>query len=254
MQTDHLLHRRQELRNQLDLFLAQRTALEVEAAAIHTELTSPGINDEPPAGIKDSLIDQEGFPRNDIDIFAVRVKRKRLAEINYDYKQLMKQMEEITQTLFSLGPSREIIESPSTEAKVKSDGNNSASVTSSSSVTINPKELRPIAILDEVFLDSPAYQAGIRNQDQLICFGEITYTTTNYLQAIAQLVGQSVQRPISVIIRRTSASTSSSSSATANWSSNNASSTTIEEDIQVVLTPRPWGGRGLLGCHLTPIK
>ena len=64
----------------------QRFALETEAGAIHEELSSPGINGEPPAGIKDSLVDVEGFPRGDIDIYAVKSKQKRLAEINTDHK------------------------------------------------------------------------------------------------------------------------------------------------------------------------
>lgn len=41
-------------------------ALEAEAEAICSELTSLGPNGERPAGIKDSLVDSEGFPRSDI--------------------------------------------------------------------------------------------------------------------------------------------------------------------------------------------
>jgi hypothetical protein len=37
---------------------------------------------EPPAGLTDSLIDSEGYPRGDIDLFNVKNKRARLREIN----------------------------------------------------------------------------------------------------------------------------------------------------------------------------
>lgn len=74
-----------QLRKDLDSLLAQRDAFEIEADAIYSELTSPGLNGEPPAGIKDPLVDSEGFPRGDLDIYNVRRKRQRLAELNYDH-------------------------------------------------------------------------------------------------------------------------------------------------------------------------
>ena len=52
-----------------------------------------GPNGEPPAGIKESLIDAEGYPRGDVDIVNVKNKRRRLAEINTDFKVIMKQIE-----------------------------------------------------------------------------------------------------------------------------------------------------------------
>ena len=52
-----------------------------------------GPNGEPPAGIKDPLIDAEGYPRGDVDIVNVKNKRRRLAEINTDFKVIMKQIE-----------------------------------------------------------------------------------------------------------------------------------------------------------------
>ena len=45
----------------LNMLLAQREALEMEADAIGSELKSPGPNGEPPAGLKDPLVDAEGF-------------------------------------------------------------------------------------------------------------------------------------------------------------------------------------------------
>jgi Nas2 N_terminal domain len=80
-------------RERLNRLVAQRDALELEADAIASELNSPGVNNEPPAGIKTSLIDKEGFPRGDIDLFNVRAKRQRLAVINTDHKTLMSEIE-----------------------------------------------------------------------------------------------------------------------------------------------------------------
>lgn len=70
------------LKKELELLTSQRQALEIEASAIYSELTSAGPNGEPPAGIKDPIVDNEGFPRGDIDLYNVRNKRKRLNVIN----------------------------------------------------------------------------------------------------------------------------------------------------------------------------
>ena len=44
----------------LNNLISQRDVLEIEADAIGSELTSPGPNGEPPAGIKDPVVDNEG--------------------------------------------------------------------------------------------------------------------------------------------------------------------------------------------------
>ena len=59
-----------ESRKQLQQLLAQKDALELEAEAIHSELTSPGPNGEPPAGIRETLIDADGFPRGEF-VFSI---------------------------------------------------------------------------------------------------------------------------------------------------------------------------------------
>lgn len=48
----------QNLKKLFDNLFTQRELLELEAHAIHEELTSPGINGEKPAGIKRSLVDE----------------------------------------------------------------------------------------------------------------------------------------------------------------------------------------------------
>eukprot|EP01034_Spumella_vulgaris_P022185 gene22185-28295_t len=59
--------------------------------------------------------------------------------------------------------------------------------------------------------------------------GDITSFTPQYLSAIAKLVGESLNKPIELTVRRHNL------------------------DIQLTITPATWGGRGLLGCHLTPM-
>mmetsp|Transcript_18382 Transcript_18382/g.25900 ORF Transcript_18382/g.25900 Transcript_18382/m.25900 type:complete len:293 (+) Transcript_18382:94-972(+) len=72
----------------------KRKILETESQAIVAELTSPPEEGVPPMGIDTPLIDSEGYPRADIDVYRARHLRKRLAEIRTDHKLLMKRIEE----------------------------------------------------------------------------------------------------------------------------------------------------------------
>eukprot|EP01031_Cornospumella_fuschlensis_P035168 gene35168-42598_t len=209
-----------DLKHTLNTLIAQRELLEIEADAIHSELTSPGPNGEPPAGLKDPLVDAEDFPRGDIDIYNVRGKRLRLSGINYEHKELMKQIETLVHRIYELGPSEDTTSSDETGAKL-----------SMPSTIFNAPEvmlLGPIAKLDEILEGSPAAEAGIVDGDLLMKFGSITSNTADALPSIAKLVGASVSKPIAILVKRG------------------------EEVMELTLTPRTWGGRGLLGCHLSP--
>lgn len=210
------------LKDQLKSLVTQREMLEIEADAIHSELTSMGPNGELPPGLKGDLIDEEGFPRNDIDLYNVRNKRRRLAEINTDHKALMKTVEALTSRIFEIART--------TAAQVTTIATEDNSKDSTVRAANEPTTLVPIAILDVVLDRSPANLAGIRNGDFLLKFGDITATDPNALQSIARLVGNSVSRTIDLLIKRN------------------------DELIEISLIPKTWGGRGLLGCHLTPYK
>ena len=66
-----------------------RKGYEEEALAITSELNS---GDNPP-GVSSPLVDSEGFPRGDIDIYRVRSLRQRLAIIQTDHRGVMKKIE-----------------------------------------------------------------------------------------------------------------------------------------------------------------
>ena len=67
----------------------KRKTIEEEAKAITDELLSG----TKPIGINTPLVDEEGYPRSDIDIYRARDLRKRLNQLNYDHKEIMKQIE-----------------------------------------------------------------------------------------------------------------------------------------------------------------
>ncbi len=69
----------------------EKTKIESEINGIVEELTS---GDTPP-GLKGPLVDAEGFPRADLDVYRVRHQRHRFACLQTDHQQIMKQIEEI---------------------------------------------------------------------------------------------------------------------------------------------------------------
>jgi hypothetical protein len=272
----------------------------------------------PPIGIDDPLVDAEGYPRADVDVYRARTLRRRFKEIQTDHKALEKRIELGLVEISALskgngenpsavgnngsviattakddeeelklrlapkpkpkfdprtgkwvvkswdgsvagvedGESRSFndLSAPSTAALASNlvgrggttdtvtAGGNSASDESQRpqrggrGVSFLESALIPFAIIDEVSLDSPASEAGIRENDVLLRFGDVDGANHRDFRAIAELLplAASENSSISVIVRRR-ADTSGSSS-----------------EITVALRPRPWGGRGLLGCHIRP--
>lgn len=208
-------------RDRLNRLIAQREALELEADAIASELNSPGPNGEPPAGIKSPLVDNEGFPRADIDLFNIRSKRQRLAIINTDHKSLMSEIELSLQEVLTISST------VASSSSMTVEGGETATTTATAPITVSSKA---IAIIDEILDGSPASTAGMMDGDELLKFGAVvTGNTPDALNAIPSVVRDNVNQRINITVRRKGAL------------------------VAVMLVPKTWSGRGLLGCHLTPI-
>ncbi|CDI75520.1 26S Proteasome non-ATPase regulatory subunit 9, putative [Eimeria praecox] len=68
----------------------QRQQLEERMEALAGFLTSEGM-----PGLDGPLVDEEGFPRADIDVHAVRDARHQLACLKTDYRELQRRLEDI---------------------------------------------------------------------------------------------------------------------------------------------------------------
>ena len=71
---------------------AERKSIEVEAAAIVDELMAPGEGGAEPIGIETPLVDREGYPRADIDVYRARMQRKRQSHMNLNSVRLFPRM------------------------------------------------------------------------------------------------------------------------------------------------------------------
>ena len=89
---------------------------------------------------------------------------------------------------------------------------------------------RAFALIDQVFRGSPAEECGIKEGDKILEFGSLNAETiTTDFREIVSLVQNSVGRPIRVRVKRGL------------------------DFVSVDLVPHTWSGRGLLGCHLSPL-
>eukprot|EP00931_Biecheleriopsis_adriatica_P116497 TRINITY_DN92135_c0_g1_i1.p1 TRINITY_DN92135_c0_g1~~TRINITY_DN92135_c0_g1_i1.p1 ORF type:complete len:220 (-),score=52.91 TRINITY_DN92135_c0_g1_i1:26-685(-) len=203
----------------------EKQKLEAEIQGIHDYLTEDGM-----PGLKGSLVDEEGFPRADLDIYAIRKARNRYACAQTDHVEVMKKIE---QALASIHSSSKVDVPRASPAGgysgdvVMDDSTNSGSI-------IQAHLAAPFALIDEVSDGSPAQAAGLRVGDEICRFGPVNLQDTGDMnscfKAIAQLVPQSAGNAIQVQVLR--------------------GSPPVRTALELI--PRQWAGRGLLGCHMAP--
>ena len=94
----------------------------------------------------------------------------------------------------------------------------------------------PFAVIDAVSSNSPAQEAGLRVGDQVVEFGSINHTNNRNLLALGELVPEAAGKKEGIkitVLRQT-----------------DEMDDRIREFEELTLNPRPWEGRGLLGCHI----
>ncbi|KAH7293597.1 hypothetical protein KP509_28G032000 [Ceratopteris richardii] len=215
----------------------KRSELETEMNVIISRLCRPG-----GPGLEGNLLDREGFPRADIDIFQVRGDRQRLSVLRNDHKSLTEQIEKnigilhSTHTVLTL-PQKRTAEGeevhPRSIPTTDSESSRLTSQTppivpSSRTAEMHPPAGLPFAVFDEVQEGSPAKLDGIMIGDQLIKFGSVE-GGDNVLIRLAAEGHMNEGKAVPVIVLRRGV------------------------QVQLTVTPRPWSGPGLLGCHVQQI-
>lgn len=206
-------------------------------APVGQELEAPGPNGAPPAGIRTPLVDEEGFPRADIDVYNVRHKRHQLALLRTDHSAIMKQIEGL---LYEHHASTAVPKPTSTAFIPAEPKNGDASAGSGAgSQPTRPSAPVPVpvstgpadafAVIDQVAAGSPAWEGGLRVGDKVVRFGEAHAQNHRRLAALADIVRGNVGRPIDVLVERR------------------------DEFVPLQLTPNTWSGNGVLGCHFSPV-
>ncbi|KAK0402354.1 hypothetical protein QR680_016288 [Steinernema hermaphroditum] len=156
------------------------------------------------------LVDEEGFPKAEIDVYSVRHARSAIICLRNDRKELTNKIETLLHTLH--GEQRQ---QPDGEAARKS---------SSEIPIVHRTTNKPFIRITSLAPQSPAAQDGIKNGDEIIQFGPLHGDNFRKLEDVAKVVKDSFEKPIRITILR------------------------AMRPVRIELKPRLWSGQGVLGC------
>lgn len=230
----------------------QRERLEQQMEALASFLTSEGM-----PGIRGSLVDEEGFPRADIDVHAICEARHKLACLRTDYREVQRRLEELLLRVHA-----ETVESQTAYQEPDAARQLQANEVSTQQEDMPPPLLEvegpAFALVDVVHPGSPSSTAGLACGDKVVRLGSLHLPST----------------PMSTVANRDHRDDDSRNGSSERRNSMNVSGLfqllpgeverhkdqrmplVVQRGSRVLslwLTPRQWAGRGLLGCHLKPI-
>jgi 26S proteasome non-ATPase regulatory subunit 9 len=97
-------------------------------------------------------------------------------------------------------------------------------------LAVPSRSTHAFAEIDEVAENSPASASGLQVGDLMIRFAHVTSQTPNFLTAVAGALQAGEGKELTAVVLRDG------------------------EEVKLKLTPQKWEGRGLLGCHLQPLR
>uniref|UniRef100_A0A8C5P770 26S proteasome non-ATPase regulatory subunit 9 n=1 Tax=Leptobrachium leishanense TaxID=445787 RepID=A0A8C5P770_9ANUR len=173
------------------------------------------LEDQKGVGMAAPLVDREGYPRADLDIYQVRTARHNIICLQNDHKAIMKEIEEALHSLHA------------GEKEKRNKDENEAQAEA-----LQDQQTLPDAFakVDAVTPGSPASSSGLQVGDQIIAFGSVNTSNFQTMQNIASVVQHSEGNPLRVTVVRD------------------------RKAVNISLTPQQWSGKGLLGCNIIPLK
>ncbi|KAH1180252.1 hypothetical protein KIL84_009088 [Mauremys mutica] len=127
-------------------------------------------------GMHEPLVDAEGYPRADVDVYQVRAARHNIICLQNDHKALMLQVEKALHQLHA----REKEKQAKDEAEAQAEAMNQ-----------NQSLPQPFARVNAVTPGSPASISGLQVDDEIIEFGSVDTHNFQTLQNIATVVQHS---------------------------------------------------------------
>nr|XP_020458140.1 26S proteasome non-ATPase regulatory subunit 9 [Monopterus albus] len=192
----------------------KKEEIEEQIKAYYDVLEDQGV------GVAGPLVDAEGYPRADVNLYQIRTARHNISCLQNDHKAIMVEIEEALHKLHAREKAKR--EQDEAEAQEEAEALDEAM---EQQVTLPS----PFARVEAVTQGSPACAAGLRVGDEVIEFGSVNSENFQNLQNIATVVQHSEGKPLRVTVIRDGQKTPMS------------------------LTPQRWSGRGLLGCNIVPI-
>lgn len=167
-------------------FKKEAFELNDEKKKIENEITEwkSVLDGEKNIGMDGPLVDNDGYPRNDIDVHKIRIARNKIICLSNDHKALMSKLADILTKIH--------------ENQGASNGSNGQE----EPMDTNKPQLEPFAKIDLVTSGSPAHDSGLKVGDLVLAFGTQNHANFKSLADIGQLVQNSQNRPLRVQILR----------------------------------------------------
>ncbi|XP_074154233.1 26S proteasome non-ATPase regulatory subunit 9 [Sminthopsis crassicaudata] len=181
------------------------------------------LEDQKGVGMNEPLVDIEGYPRADVDVYQVRTARHNIICLQNDHKALMKQVEEALHQLHAKGKEKQARDAAEAQNEALSQGQGPSQGSSH-----NPPQ--PFAKVNSISPGSPASNSGLQVDDEIVEFGSVNAHNFQNLQNIGMVVQHSEGHPLNVTVLRRG------------------------ERLQIRLVPMRWAGKGLLGCNIIPLQ
>ncbi|XP_061672918.1 26S proteasome non-ATPase regulatory subunit 9 [Syngnathoides biaculeatus] len=171
--------------------------------------------DDQGVGLDDPLVDAEGYPRSDINLYQIRTARHNISCLQNDHKAIMVEIEDALHRLHA-----------QEKAKRQRDQTEAAEEPADRRRDALP---HAFARVDAVTQGSPASAAGLKVGDEVVEFGSVNTGNFRNLHNIASVVQHSEGKPLRVTVVRGA------------------------QKASLSLTPQRWSGQGLMGCKIVPM-
>ncbi|PFH35201.1 putative proteasome (prosome, macropain) 26S subunit, non-ATPase, 9 [Besnoitia besnoiti] len=233
----------------LKALAVRQKKMEEEMEALADFLSQPGM-----PGLTGNLVDVEGFPRADIDLYAVRGARHRLAVLKTDYQEIRSQIEKELLALHAQGA----VSVPRGESADRTKNlRTGASASADTEYALELCPYVPFAKIDELHEKSPASTAGFRLGDLVLQLGSVFIRNPNVTRT-ADAPGQP-----SVCVAEDDARGCTSveevfrklRQEVESHKGENLCVTLLRNSdmVHLKLVPQTWEGMGLVGCRFTPV-
>ena len=115
------------------------------------------------------LVDADGFPRSDIDLWAVRKARVRIIELRNDMKDIMNELGKTLEDVYA------------------QPGTSPTATNQEQHIGLTEEDMIPFARVDGVAPGSPAAEAGLQREDLILKFGSLIKSSFNPPSALTPL-------------------------------------------------------------------
>lgn len=212
-----------------------------------------------PVGLEGPLIDANGYPRNDCDLYAVRAARHAVNCSRNDLMRLQETMMRKLNCLHSATREKGMAQMERDKEVLARHHREAEERRRLESEMRRVIKLAPLATVSDVKAGSPAFEGGLRAGQQILEYGAVNILTiTSSGSGDGGRPGEAVLRAVMEVTAAAAREATGISIWVRNRGPVNASSAASSgeggEVTQLFVVPMTWAGQGLLGCGFDVCK